>query len=97
MNFRTNQICLSSSDSEHVIPQHETETTHVSNFQLLHSQPVGLGHLVELLTNGVEPPGDIHAEHVPLPLMPLKFCRCFSEQTCALVFQCVACDTIHLI
>ena len=30
-------------------------------------------------------------------LLPLKFCRCLIEQTSSLVFQCVACDTIHLI
>ena len=34
---------------------------------------------------------------VTLPLMPFKFCRCFIEQTSSLVFQRVACDTIHLI
>ena len=32
-----------------MIPQQETDTIHVSKFQLLlHSQPVGLGLLVEL-------------------------------------------------
>ena len=32
-----------------------------------------------------------------LVTLPLKFCRCFIEQTFSLVFQCVACDTVHLI
>ena len=29
--------------------------------------------------------------------MPFKFCRCFTEQISSPVFQCVACDTVHLI
>ena len=53
-------LCLSYTDSDNVILQQETETTHVSKFQLLLcSQPVGLGLLVELLTRGVEHTADI--------------------------------------
>ena len=41
-------------DSDNVIPQQVTETTHVSKVQLLYSQPVALGLLAELQTLGVE-------------------------------------------
>ena len=54
MNFRPHQICLSCTDDDNAVLQQETETIHVSDFQLLHSQPVGLGLLVELLTRAVE-------------------------------------------
>ena len=46
---------MSYTDVDTVILQQETKTIHVSKFELhLYSQPVGLGLLVELLTNGVE-------------------------------------------
>ena len=55
MNFRTHQICLSCTDSDNAILQHETETTHVSRCpHLLHSEPAALGLYSELPTNGVE-------------------------------------------
>ena len=90
MNFRTHQMCLSSSDSDHLILQQGTEKLHVSDF--LNSQPVGLGLLAELLTGGVEHPAGTLADARDLPLMLLKFC----EQISSLVFQCVSCDTSHL-
>ena len=63
VNFRTHQICLSRTDSDNAILQRKSETTHVSNFQrLLHSQPVGLELLVELLTHGADLPADILAD-----------------------------------
>ena len=34
---------------------------------------------------------------VILPLLSLKFCRCFTEQTASPIFQCVTSDTIHFI
>ena len=46
-----------------MILQQETETTHVSKFQILpFSQPVGLGHHVELQTSGVEHRADVLAD-----------------------------------
>ena len=57
------QTCWSFSDSDILILQQATEVTHVSKFQhLLHSQPVGLGLSVELLTRGVEHLADILAD-----------------------------------
>ena len=49
MNFRPHQVCLSYTDSDNAVVQQETETIRVSNVQrLLHSQPVGLGLLIEI-------------------------------------------------
>ena len=63
MNFLTHGISFSCTGSDHVIFQQKTETIHVSWLQLLlHSQPVGLGLLVELLTNGAEHQSDILAD-----------------------------------
>ena len=63
MNFRTHQICLSYADSDDVIVQQESETTHVSKFLLLlHSQPAKLGLHSELVTSGVEHSADILAD-----------------------------------
>ena len=62
MIFRTRQICLSYTDADNVVLQQETESIHVSKFQLLlHSRPVGLGLRVEFLTSGVDHPADILA------------------------------------
>ena len=62
-NVRKHQICLSYTDSDNVILQQETQTTHVSLFQLLlSSQPFGLRLFVELLTSGVEHSADINAD-----------------------------------
>ena len=50
-------------DSNNVILQQQTETTHVPTFQpFLYSQPVGLGLLVEFQTSGVEHHADILAD-----------------------------------
>ena len=93
INFPTHQICFSCTDSDIAILQRETETIRDSKFQLLHnSQPVAFGLLVALLTNGAELPAI-----VTVPLMSLKLHRCFKEQTSSLVFQCVACDTVHFV
>ena len=62
MNFRTLQICLSYTDSDHALTQQKTGTTHVSTFQLLYSQHVGLGLLVEPLACGAEITAEIIAE-----------------------------------
>ena len=62
-----------------------------------HSHPAEFGRLAELLTNDVEHCADILADVRDLPLMLLKFCSCSIEQASSLVFQCVACDTTHLI
>ena len=57
------QICLLCTDSDNVILQQETETTHVSKLQLLfNSQLVDPGFLVEHLTSGVEHPAEIQAD-----------------------------------
>ena len=95
MNFRTDQTNLSYTDSDTAILQQETETVHDSEFQLLlHSQPVGFGLLVKLPPNSLL----IFLQMLmAFSLMPLKFCRCFFEQTPSLGFQRVACDTNHLI
>ena len=80
-----------------MILQQETETTHVSNVfkLLLYSQPVELGLLVERLTSGV---GVTLLTFLQMLLtFTLKFCQCLIEPTSSLVFQCVACDTFHLI
>ena len=56
---------MSYADSDDAILQQETETEtiHVSNFQLLlYCQPVGPGLLVELLTSAAEHHGDILAD-----------------------------------
>ena len=64
----------------------------------LYSQPVGRKLLVDHLASGAGHPADIlaHARVMAFGYF-FKFCRCFIEQTASLVFQCVACDTIHLI
>ena len=60
---------------------------HVSKCHpLLHSEPVGRGPIVELLTHSAEHPADILAD-----------ARDFIEQASSLNFQRVACDTLHLI
>ena len=49
LNFLAHQVCLLCTDSDNVSLQLEINSTHVSKFTLLlHSQPVGLGLLVEL-------------------------------------------------
>ena len=60
MNSRTHQISLSYTDSENVVLQQETETTHVAKLELLlYSQPVRLGLPIE---PGVEHLADILAD-----------------------------------
>ena len=87
--------------TDNVILQQESEPTHVSIFQLLlHSQPVGLGLLVELLISGAEHPADIVAdahdfafdafEVLPLPHRANFFSGCNCSMTfitsCSLIF-----------
>ena len=98
MNFRTHPICLSYTDADTVILQQETKTIHVSNFELqLYSQPVGPGLLVELLANGVERLAGI-LEHVRnFAFDAFDVLHSASLNNFSQVFQCVACDTIHLI
>ena len=90
-NVRARQICLSYTDSDDAILQQETETTHVSNVQLLYLQTVGLGLLVELQTSGINTLLMFLQMRVIVPLDALKFSRCFTAQT-YLFLCCIACD-----
>ena len=74
MNFRTHHFCLSCTSSDNVTLQQETETAHVSNFQLLrYSQLVGLGLVVGFLANGVKHHADILEDARDFTLHALKF------------------------
>ena len=98
MTIRTQQICLSQKDSDNVILQQETETIHVSKFQLFFTRNLLDLHFL-LNLRQVAPNTLLILLQMLLifPLKLLKFRRCFTEQTASLVFQCVACDTFHLI
>ena len=67
MNFRTQQICSLCTESDSVYTQRETDSTHVSHFQLfLFSKFADFGHHFEILTNGVERFDGILEEDVPV-------------------------------
>ena len=97
LNFRTHQICLSYTDSDDAILQQDSATTHISHMQLITSRNLldldFFFNFREVASNAMQM---FLQMFVTLPLVPWKFCRCFTEQTSpSLVFQRVACDTIH--
>ena len=81
-----------------VIPYQEAEKTHVSKCPLpLYSQLAGFElHFLNFRQVASNTMQIFLQVLVILPWMLLKFCRCFMEQTSSVVFQCVACDTVHL-
>ena len=52
----------------------------------LHSQPVGLGLIVELLAIRAGHAADVLADARDFASDSFEFCRCFVEQTSSLVF-----------
>ena len=93
MNFRTHHTCLSKTNSDNVILQQETDTRQLMSqiFNLF-----GLGLVVELLTSAVEHPADILADAREFAFGVFEV-QPLLQQASPLVFQCVACDAIHVI
>ena len=81
MNFPTHQICLSKTDHDNVPLQQETDTTDVSNFPFHLFPQLSLDFLLSFCHVASNTLLRCLQMLLTLFLTPLKFCRCFTDQT----------------